>query len=194
MTRNRAIDPAVLEREYVFDPKDPGISITDLAEKYGLARSGVAAKATTGKWFEKRTEFRKELSAKTREALAQKWVAFETETREKMLKAAGASLDSYMAALAEGKITVSSKDAVQWVGAMRVLLGDQREEHTAAGARDVTPDEDLSPEGFREAVQQLQKMIGAGTQKEGADGSSNGSLAGPPGETAPTGEAGSGED
>lgn len=116
----------VLEHEYVYS--DPPMSLTDLADKYGLARSGVAGKAQVGKWFEKREEFRLRLTEKTREALAEKWVEYETANREKVMAVAATYLDKFVEALNSGEIKVSTRDMLGIVGMQRQLLTDVKGE------------------------------------------------------------------
>jgi len=124
MTRARKIDPAVLEREYVYDPNPKPISISDLAARYGLARSGVADKAIVGKWFEKRTEFRTTVGMKVTEALADDWAIYATAQRSKMVEAMVKTLDAYIERLDAGEIKPSVRDAVSVAAALRVLIGD----------------------------------------------------------------------
>lgn len=165
MSRLQKIDPATLEREYVY--ADPPISVTALADKYGLARSGVADKARIGKWYEKRQEFQQKLGAKTLEALADEWAAFGTKMRKSVMEAATRSVESYSSALVdkEGNVIpgkVSGKDAVAWVGVMRDLLAD-----VERAARPVTIIDqervDIDPEEAAKMLADVEKLLGSGT-------------------------------
>src|ERR1700675_4349473 len=104
MTRARKVDPAVLEHEYVYDPNPKPVSITDLAARYGLARSGVADKAISGKWLAERQEFRSAVGMKVTEAMADEWAVYATAQRSKMVEVAVATLDAYQKRLEAGEI------------------------------------------------------------------------------------------
>lgn len=157
---------AVLEREYVYS--EPPISLTDLADKHGLARSNVAAKAQVGKWYEKREEFRARLAEKTREALAEKWVQAETDYREKLLKVGATYLDAFVKAMDEGEIKVNTKDMLGIAAMMRTIMGDIK----AEGAPDtvvVTEDGDVQfadPDEAKVAMAKLTKLLESGEEED----------------------------
>ena len=164
---------AVLEREYIYS--EPPVSITDLATKYGLARSNVAAKATTGKWFEKREEFRARLSDGVKEALAEKWVEAQSAFREKILTAGASYLDRWIEELnKEGStIKVNTRDMLGIAAMMRVTLDDIRKE---AVPSTVVVDEEGNVE-FADATEAkiaLAKakamLLGAGDAEDEGDG------------------------
>lgn len=116
MTRNPSIDYVAAKREYIFSEPPPTLS--ELAEKYQCSRAALAAKAAGEEggisWFQEREEFRRRLGKKTLEALADKFAAFEIEAREKQMQTANAVLDNFIEALTEGKIKITSKDAIEW--------------------------------------------------------------------------------
>lgn len=112
----------VLEREYVY--ADPPVSISDLALRHGLARSNVADKATKGKWYEKREEFRRRLAEETRDALAEKWAEMQVAVYERLAKTAGSYLDLYEKALAAGDIKPDTKGMLGIAAMMRTLTTD----------------------------------------------------------------------
>lgn len=124
MTRLRKVDPEVLEREYVYDAANPPVSITQLAERHGLARSGVAEKAMRGRWYERRQEFRQQLGEKAVEKLGEQWVRFETATRERMMSIGLDYLNKYAEALQNGEVKVSTRDMLGVAAMVRALLGD----------------------------------------------------------------------
>lgn len=124
MTRLRKVDPEVLEREYIYDSGSPPISLTQLAERHGLARSGVADKAMRGQWFRKREEFRQQLGEKAVEKLGEEWVRFETASRERMLSIGLDYLNKYAEALTNGDIKVSTRDMLGVASMVRALIGD----------------------------------------------------------------------
>jgi hypothetical protein len=183
MTRARKVDPAVLEREYIYDSGNPPISLTQLSDKYGMARSGVADKARTGRWYERRLEFREQLGEKVVAALGDEWVRYEASVREKMMQVGLKYLDKYTDALDSGEIKASTKDMLGIAAMVRTLLGDiasnpQGEEEL------VDPDAaTLSPDYYRKALKVIEQQLG-----DGSDGSLDA------GEAAEAGAPGTGED
>lgn len=121
MTRNRKVDPEVLEREYIYDSGTPPISYTDLATKYGLARNTVAEKGIRGRWYERREEFRKTLGMKVTEALGEEWVRFETAAREKAMDIGLQVLTKFEEQLKDPEFKVSTRDMVAVASMMRTL-------------------------------------------------------------------------
>lgn len=122
MTRNPKEDPKLLEREYVFSPDN--ISITALADKYGLARSGVADKARVGEWYKKRQEYQRRIDHSVIEAMGQRWAEEGVALREKIILTAEKVLDKFNAGLDDGTIKVDAKDAVLATNVIRSTLAD----------------------------------------------------------------------
>ena len=183
MTRARLIDPAILEREYIYDSGTPPISLTQLAEKYGMARSGIAAKAQRGRWYERRLEFRESLGEKVVEALGDEWVKYETAVRRKMMDMASTYLDKYIEKLDQDKIEVSTKDMLGIAAMMRTLLGDAAAKPEQEGGL-IDPDsKPLDPEYYRKALNTVEALLASGD-----DGSDDA------GEAPASSPAGTGED
>lgn len=122
MTRNPKVDWKTLEHEYVFDPNN--ISISELAAKHDIARSGVAQKMGIGKWYEKRLEYQKRVDASVVEAMGQKWAAMTVAIQEKVLRAAEATLDAYIKYIEEGVVKPDAKDAALMSQIIRTTLAD----------------------------------------------------------------------
>lgn len=167
MTRNRKVATDVLRREYIYS--DPPISISDLAEKYGLARSGVAEKAQRGdlidgaqvSWYQQREDFRAKLTAKVADALREKWAEAETEYREKLLKAGGQYLDRYVTKLEAGEISVNTKDMLGVAAMMRTLMADQK----AQAPQTVVVDgegEELDEDDARKVMEEARRLLTGG--------------------------------
>lgn len=157
MTRNRKVDPEVLEREYIFDRNNPPISYTQLAEKHGVARNTVAEKATKGRWYERRKEFRESLGEKVVEALGEEWVRFETAAREKAMDIALNYMNKYEAAMEAGEIKVSTRDFLGVMAMLRTFLGDAAQAKT--NGEEVLFDSesaDLDPIFAREVLNRLE--------------------------------------
>lgn len=122
MTRNPKEDPKLLEREYVFSPDN--VSITGLADKYGLARSGVADKARIGEWYKKRLAYQRQIEHSVIEALGEKWAQQGVALREKILLVAEKTLDKYAEALDKGDIVPKPAEAALMAGVIRQSLAD----------------------------------------------------------------------
>jgi hypothetical protein len=148
-----------MEREYVY--ADPPVSITDLAERHGLARSNVAAKAQSGRWFEKREEFRRRLAEETRDAMAEKWAEMQIAVYERLSKTAVAYLDLYEKALAEGEIKANTKDMLGIASMMRTLTGDMVNKPVSNVVVDPETGEifDGSAEDARVAIAKVKELI-----------------------------------
>jgi hypothetical protein len=126
MSPARKVDPALLEREYVYDSATPPVSITQLADNHGMARSHIADMARRNKWYEKRKEVRLTIGSKVLDAMTDRWAETQTIIRDRMLEVAVKMLDQAEAALAAGEIKISRvADVATILATMRVLLGDQ---------------------------------------------------------------------
>jgi uncharacterized protein YdaT len=163
MTRNPSIDYVAAKREYVFGEPPPTLS--ELAEKIGCSRAALAAKAAGSdnemSWYEEREEFRRRLSDKTLTALADKWASFETANREKRMETANKVLDTFIEALADGKIKITSKDALEWVGLMRQEFEDVRNLGRPAQVIDGEAAE-MSEDLARAAMVEVERLLGSG--------------------------------
>ncbi len=165
MTRNRKVDPEVLEREYIYDSSTPPISLTGLAEKHGLARSGVAEKAMKGNWYQRREAFRETLGQKVADALGEEWVRFETASREKAMSVAMTYLDKYAKALAEDEIKVSTRDFLGVMAMLRTFLGDAAQ--AKSNGEEVLLDPDTAPINEDTAREWLNRLDAAARSQLG---------------------------
>lgn len=162
MTRNRKVDPAVLEREYIFDSGNPPISLTGLADKHGMARSGIAAKALTGRWYERRIEFREQLGEKVVAALGDKWVEYETAVREAMMNVGMKYLEKYTEALDSGKIEPTTRDMLGIAAMVRTLLGDAAVRPKGEEALLDPDNAPLNADYYRKALSTVEALLESG--------------------------------
>ena len=155
-----------LEREYVYAA--PPLSISDLAERHGLARSGVASKATAGNWFQKREDFRRRVAEETRSAMAEKWSEMQLATYERLAKMASSYLDAYEKALRDGEIKVSTRDMLGIASMMRTLTGDMVDKPVSNIVVDPSTGDvfDGTAEDARAAIEKVKALIAGG----GSDG------------------------
>lgn len=175
MTRNRKVDPEVLEREYIYDAENPPVSITRLAERHGLARNTVAEKAIRGRWFERRKEFRENLGIKVTEALGDEWAKLEAATREKLMSLGSTYLDQYMKKLVAEEVPLTTKDALGVAAMMRTLINDAANAKTSSDGEVLLHDPDaadLSPEAYRRALDTIERaergQLGPGPDDAGS--------------------------
>ena len=157
----------VLEREYVYS--DPPLSISDIAERHGLARSNVASKAGAGNWFEKREEFRRRLASETRDAMAEKWSEMQIAVYERGAKLALKYFDIYEKALDEGEIKPTTRDMLGVAAMMRTFTSDMVEKPVSSVVVDPTTGEifEGNEDEARAAVATVKALIAG---KKEADG------------------------
>jgi len=146
----------VLEREYIYS--DPPISITDLAEKYGLARSGVADKARIGDWYGRRKAFREKVGDTVSDAMAEKWAEMQIAVYERLMRIGVKNLELYEQAIETGKIKPSTRDMIA-IASMMVSLFD-KVAAKPAGERSADPDEfDGDAEQARSAIDEVKRLM-----------------------------------
>ena len=176
MTRlTRGPGTEALRREYVYS--DPPISVSDLAAKYGLARSNVAQKCSAGGWTEEREAFRGKLREGVIEALSEKWVEARVAYREKLLAVGGLFLDQYAAMLeADAKaikdapegtevkrqIPITTKDMIGLSAMLRDTMNDALNDLPVPGpvVNPETGDVSFSdPDEARRAIAQARRLM-----------------------------------
>lgn len=193
---NRKVPTEVLRREYVFDSGTPPISISDLASRHGLARSGVAMKATEAEpsWYRQREEFRKQIGEKVIANLADNWAEVQTHRFEMMVAAMSKTLEKYMERLENGEIKPTTRDAVAVVGALRVLTGDQQAQEVREATLIDPQSINLPADKLLEMIPTLKALLGgrSGEVVEGDFVESGAAESGPAGVYAPTGTEGTG--
>jgi hypothetical protein len=170
MTRLRKSDPEALRQEYVY--ADPPISITELADRHGLARSGVADKARIGHWFKDREEFRNKVTTDVTAALAEKWAEFQVANYERLMKVAADYLDTYQKELAEGTIKVNTRDMLGIAAMMRTFLSDMTKQPLDSGTTVIGPDgEEFSGTDAeaRSVIEEVKRLMAGGKPDDAAE-------------------------
>jgi hypothetical protein len=159
----------MLRHEYIY--ADPPISITELADKHGLARSGVADKARIGEWYKARQEFRNKVSDRVTEALAEKWSEFQVANYERLMKVAANYLDTYQAELEAGTIKVNTRDMLGIAAMMRTFLSDMTKQPLDSGTTVIGPDgEEFSGTDAeaRSVIEEVKRLMAGGKPDDGA--------------------------
>ncbi len=145
MTRNRKVDPAVLEREYVYDTGSPPISFTALAERHEVARNTVANYGIKGGWFEKRQQFRQTLGMKVTEAMGEKSLEFAVAAREKSMVIGLKVLEKFEQQLDDPDFKIKASEMVAVAAMLRQLGVDAAANVSTDG--EVLYDPDTAPLG-----------------------------------------------
>lgn len=158
MTRNRKIDPEVLEREYIFDSSPDPVSFTDLAIRHGLARNTVAAKGTAGKWFERREEFRRQLGIGVTNALGEQWVRFETQMRERLLSVGMKAVERYEKNFDDPDFKVGTRDLLGVASMLRTFAGDAALAQGKEEVLDGTEASNLTEAEYRRALGVIDRL------------------------------------
>jgi len=162
MTRARKVDPALLEREYVYDSSTPPISLTQLSDQHGISRSHVADMARRGGWYGKRKEIRTTVGEKVLDAMTDRWAETQTLIRDRMLEMSVKMLDAAEKALDAGEIKITKPtDVATIVATMRVLLGDQAVDQANKNGPTVIDMEavTLTPEKLAEMMPLLKQLV-----------------------------------
>lgn len=184
MPKQQKVPTEVLRQRYVYDASPRPISMSALADEYGLARSGVADKGIDGKWYEQRQEFRAMVGQKVTDAMGDGWAQVVIHQRDRAINSLMKTLDVYDERLQNGEIKPSTKDAVAVIAALRVLQGDVA--LTAREVRILDPEDiDLDPSDLADLIARSKNqltLLGDGNAREGAA------------ELDPTGTEGTGQD
>lgn len=166
MTRLRKGPSAdALEREYVFS--DPIVSITQLADKYDLARSGVADKARIGKWYEKREIFRAKVADGVTDAMAEKWAEMQVGVYERLVQVSLKHLDLHEKALEAGEIKSNTRDMISVAGMLTTVLKELSKKPLDVSDPRVVGDETSEAEA-REMIEYVRRLT-AGDPVAGTD-------------------------
>lgn len=172
----RKFDPALLEREYVYDSATPPVSITQLADNHGMARSHLADMARRGKWYEKRKEVRLTVGEKVLDAMTDQWAETQTIIRNRMLELSIKLLDQAEKAVEAGDIKITRiADIATIVATARVLLGDQAVDESRKNGPTIIDMNavDMDPAKMAEMLPLLKQLM-AGKEPDDSDGSESG--------------------
>ncbi len=163
MGRARKYDEKAAEHEFVTT----GISIRALALKVGVGFSTLAAKARDEDWKGKRVAYQSAMSRRTYEAMAVAVADEEAVIRTESVAVMRATLRRYAEQLQAGAVNVSTKDAVEAVKTLALIMGDPeggRGDDKLDAARNVTkPDADH----LRRVAEVARRRLAPGSVLEG---------------------------
>ena len=116
----RKYDAAEVEKEYVTG----NASIRALAMKYSVSFSSMASYARTHDWSGKRIAYTSSLSRRGYEAMAASIANAQGEIRDESITVLRATLRVYAQRLAKGDVNVTTKDAVEAIRSLALLLDE----------------------------------------------------------------------
>jgi hypothetical protein len=120
MSVPRKYDPADAEKQYVTTD----VSIRALAAKLGISWSTLAATARLHDWKGKRMAYQSSLSRRGYEQMAADVAAQESVIRTESIAVLRATLRVYAQRLQKGEVPVNTRDAVEAVRQLAVLLSE----------------------------------------------------------------------
>jgi hypothetical protein len=118
MARTARIDYEAAERKYVTDPNATYASI---AKEFGVATQTIGEKAKREDWKGKRMSFQSAIARRSYEKVAEGIASEASAIRSEAILVARATLRRYATDIAEGKQSVSAKDAAEMI---RLLVGE----------------------------------------------------------------------
>lgn len=134
-------DEKAAEHEYV----STSVSLRALAAKHGVSVSTMAEKARNEDWRGKRVAYQAAMARRTYETMAVAAADEEAIIRKESVAVMRATLRRYAQQLTAGDVNVTTRDAVEAVKILAVLMGEPgtREDDKIDSARNVTkPDAD----------------------------------------------------
>jgi hypothetical protein len=160
----RKYDAKVVEQEYVTGQD----SIRGLAAKHGISFSTLAAQARKDDWKGRRIAYQSSLSRRGYETMAAQVAGAEAAIREESIAVLRATLRVYAQRLTNGEVPVSTKDAVETIRQLAVLLGEPEggsrdEPYNVTGTDRAKPDADF----LRRAIEAARGRLAAGGVLEG---------------------------
>jgi len=168
MSRPRLWDPKKVELEFVTSD----LSIRELARRNNVSYSSMAKHARDNDWNGKRTAYKASLSRQTYERMAAEIADQEGIIREESLIVLRASLRRYAEQLAAGEVTITTKDAVEVVKAIRDMMREPEDgKRDADTARTVSkPDAEHLRRIAEAARARSRPVILEGTARPGEQG------------------------
>lgn len=121
-SRSKA-DYRELERAYVTGD----YSYRELGAKFGVNYSSLAQKAKRDNWAARRDEHRRQVAAKTYEHMADETARQAVIIRELNISVARKAVETFGAALDEGKAAITAKDAVEFMKYLVAATSDPKE-------------------------------------------------------------------
>lgn len=160
------VDYSALEQEYITTD----ISIRALAANHGVSFSAVALQSRKRDWLNKRNAYRESLHKKTVERMADQQATMQAAMNEvvrtESIAVMRATLRRYAQLLAEQKVNVTPKDAVDAARQLALMFGEPTERSEAKIVEFSTGG--LDPEFLRNLEDLARKRLAEGNLAEPA--------------------------
>lgn len=113
-------DYSVIRQEYITS----ALSARELARRHGLSNGTLSARIRAENWDDHRQAYRDSVTRRAYERTADKYAAEQAEIHDESIIVARATLRAYAEQLRDGKVTVTTKDAMLAIGVLRTLMGE----------------------------------------------------------------------
>ncbi len=153
-------DYRILEREYVTTEA----TYRDLETKYGVAFSAISRYGREHDWLRKREEYRRQAMADGINMALEKLAEQAADVRIEAVTAMRATLYEYMENLKDHKVPVGTKEAVQAIQTLQLLLGEPTERRETKVVTD--PWDGASPTELRELLAFTRARLVEGSAEE----------------------------
>lgn len=163
--RNKT-DYAVIKQAYITGTD----SYRELGKKFGINYSSLAQKAKRDGWPAMRSDFRRNVSIKEYEHLAEETARRAVTIREKTITVAESALDVFAADLEAGKVHLSPRDAVEFMKYLQAATQDPAKEQPADGPSTVINIAQFEPGLIRELAEAARRQVGGPRLLEGSAG------------------------
>lgn len=120
MVRPVLFDWESIEHDYVTTE----LSLRELGRRHGVGWSSIGTRAKREKWTEKRQAYRDRLNRRSYERTIDKLAEDQSDIRHESVLVMRATLRRYAEQLRTGQVTVTTKDAVQAVQTLLLLMGE----------------------------------------------------------------------
>ena len=120
MVRPVLFDWESIEHDYVTTE----LSLRELGRRHGVGWSSIATRAKREKWTEKRQAYRDRLNRRSYERTIDRLAEDQADIRHESVLVMRATLRRYAEQLRTGTVSVTTKDAVQAVQTLLLLMGE----------------------------------------------------------------------
>jgi hypothetical protein len=154
------VDYRIIERDYVTTE----LTYRDLEDKYHVAFSAISRYGREHDWPRKREEYRRQAMADSISATLEKLAEQAADVRVESVTAMRATLYEYLQNLKDHKVTVGTKEAVQAIQTLQLLLGEPTERRETKIVTD--PWDGANPSELRELLAFTRARLVEGTADE----------------------------
>jgi len=157
------VDYRILEREYVTTDA----TYRDLEDRHHVAFSAISRYGREHDWPRKREEYRRQAMADGISTALERLAEQAADVRIESVTAMRATLYEYLQNLKDHKVTVGTKEAVQAIQTLQLLLGEPTERRETKIVTD--PWDGANPAELRELLAFTRARLVEGTATETGD-------------------------